>query len=272
MITSTSNEQVKNIIKLNTKTKARREQGLFVVEGVKMFCEAPRQKIAKAYVTPAFLDQVRDSRTAVRQGWPGVWELLGEIPYEVVDEKVFGQMSDTSTPQGILTLVEMPCYTSQDLLGTGIPLLVVLEDLQDPGNLGTILRTAEGAGATGILMSRNCVDLFNPKTIRSTMGSVYRMPWMAAEDLGAALRRLRERGICSYAAHLGGSRFYDQESYTGGTAFLIGNESRGLSSQLAGEADRLLRIPMEGQVESLNAAMAAGILLYEASRQRRIGK
>ena len=181
---------------------------------------------------------------------------------------MFSRMCDTRTPQGILSLVRMPSWTWEQVTGGSNPLILVLEDLQDPGNVGTILRTAEGAGVTGVLLSRNCVDLFHPKTIRSTMGSVYRMPCCFPEDILEAADRLRQQGIRTFAAHLAGKRSYAGEDYRGGSAFLIGNEGNGLSRQLADRADCLVRIPMEGQVESLNAAVAAAVLMYTAHAQR----
>ena len=147
-------------------------------------------------------------------------------------------------------------------------LLLVLENLQDPGNLGTIVRTAEAAGATGILMSRGCADITNPKVTRSTMGSLFRVPFAYTDDLGADLQEMKKKGVRLYAAHLQGSVGLYEEQYTGPTAFLIGNESRGLTDETAGLADRAVRIPMGGQVESLNAAVASSILMYEACRQR----
>ena len=147
--------------------------------------------------------------------------------------------------------------------------LLLLENLQDPGNLGTMLRTGEGAGATGILMSDDTVDIYNPKTIRATMGSIYRVPFVYAGDLTEAIGRMRERQIRVYGAHLAGKRYYDSFSFREGTAFLIGNEGKGLSRSLSEMADSLLKIPMEGKVESLNAAVSAALLMYEAHRQRR---
>ena len=146
---------------------------------------------------------------------------------------------------------------------------MILENLQDPGNLGTILRTAEGAGVDAVLLSRGCVDIYNPKTIRSTMGSVYRLPFAYTDDLTGMLSLLKERRIHIYAAHLKGRRYYDEEDYRHSCAFLIGNEGNGLSEHISACADTLIRIPMAGQVESLNAAVSASILAYEAFRQRR---
>ena len=143
----------------------------------------------------------------------------------------------------------------------------VLEDIQDPGNLGTMLRTGEGAGITAVIMSKKTADLFNPKTIRSTMGSVYRVPFCYVEDLKAVIEKMHAAGIQTYAAHLQGKNSYTQECYSAKTAFLIGNEGNGLSDEIAALAMCKIRIPMEGQVESLNAAVSAAILMYEAKRQ-----
>ncbi len=257
MITSTSNAQVKNLVQLIKKSKARTEQGVYVVEGIKMFQEAPRAEIIKAYVSEALFEKgtIRES--------------LKQVPYEILKDDVFCHVSDTKTPQGILCIMKQKRYTLEQLTAGKCPLLLVLENLQDPGNLGTMMRTAEGAGVTGVLLSRGCVDIYNPKTIRSTMGSVYRVPFLYTDHLLMDMERLHEKGIITYAAHLRGKGYYDEASYKGPTAFLIGNEGKGLSDELSKMAKQYIKIPMEGQLESLNAAVAAAILMYEASRQRR---
>ena len=179
-------------------------------------------------------------------------------------------MCDTKTPQGVLSVIRMPHYTEEEVMDNGkTPLLMVLEDLQDPGNVGTIIRTAEGAGVTGIIMSRGTADIFNPKTIRSTMGSIYRMPFLIVDDAVGFVKGLKARKICTYAAHLHGVHSYREEDYTKGTAFLIGNEGNGLTEKLSNLADTWVKIPMAGKVESLNAAIAASILMFETARQRR---
>ena len=185
--------------------------------------------------------------------------MLPEGKAEIVADNVFRQMCDTKTPQGILTVLRKPVWTIQDILRGDSPLIMILEDLQDPGNAGTIFRTGEGAGVSGVFL----------KVIRSTMGSVYRMPFLYVEDVVSLKAELKQKGIRTFAAHLKGKNSYDQENYQGGTAFLIGNEGNGLTEEAAEAADCLIRIPMCGKVESLNAAMAAGILMYEAARQRR---
>lgn len=257
MITSTSNQQIKKLSLLMKKAKERKEQGLFVVEGVKMFGEAPREWLAGVYVSEQFVSNEEHHK------------LLSDVPYEIVADSVFRAVSDTQTPQGILAVVRMPKYTMDDMLRGDQTHLLILESVQDPGNLGTMVRTGEGAGITGVVMNRTTVDLFNPKTIRSTMGSIYRVPFVVADDLEQTLQMLKKRGVRLYAAHLKGQKQYDAFDYTGATGFLIGNEGNGLSDEIANAADSYIRIPMEGQVESLNAAISASLLMYECNRQRR---
>lgn len=227
-----------------------------------MYAEAPQKDIREVYISEDALEK------ALAQ--PAVKNKLNDSGYEVVRGDVFRKMSDTQTPQGILCVMARPLYTLEQILDTPSPLLVALENLQDPGNLGTIVRTGEGAGITGLIMDSRTVDIYNPKSIRATMGSVYRVPFVYVEDLCTAVEELSGRGIRTYAAHLAGENYYDSFSFRRGTAFLIGNEGNGLSAALTDRADARLKIPMEGRVESLNAAVSASLLMYEAHRQRRL--
>lgn len=260
MISSTSSQQMKLVAALQKKSKARKEHGLFVVEGLKMFLEAPEKWIYRVYVSESF-----EKNGANRAHLEG-------RRYEVVTDEVFGSISDTQTPQGVLALVKCPAYDLEQILGARntIPHLVFLESLRDPGNLGTILRAGEGAGITGVIMDENTVDIFNPKVIRSTMGSIYRVPFLCSCSLKLAAAQAKSRGIRLYAAHLKGTSDYDQADYTGPCGFLIGNEANGLSEEAAALADSYIRIPMEGRVESLNAAVACSVLNFETARQRRM--
>lgn len=259
MITSTANQQIKNLIQLQKKSRARQEQDVFVAEGVKMYQEAPKERIVKTYVSESFYEKHGKA-----------WFQGREMP-EIAADHVFAAISDTKTPQGILCVVRRRHDTLEEVLGGETPLILVAENLQDPGNLGTILRAGEGAGVTGIVLSRDTVDIYNPKTIRSTMGSVYRVPFCYADDMTLVLKMLKERQIVSYAAHLKGRQMYDAPDYRKGTAFLIGNEGNGLSEELAACAEQYILIPMCGKVESLNAGVASAVLMYEAQRQRRKG-
>ncbi len=272
MITSTGNAQVKELVRLMKKRKARDEAGVFLVEGPRMageLLEDPewRGQIEKVWMSESYARRHESGANAGEKATA----LPDGCRTELLSDAVFSHVSDTKTPQGILAVVRRREYSMQDVLGEdpGKALVAVLDNLQDPGNMGTIFRTAEAAGATGILMSSDCVDIYNPKVVRSTMGALLRMPFLCEDDLPAALEDLKKAGIRVYAAHLEGKEFYDREDYRRGTAFLIGNEGNGLREETARTADCMIRIPMEGKAESLNAAVAASILMYEASRQRR---
>lgn len=285
MISSTTNKQVKFVNALVKKAKTRREEDLFVAEGLRMCSEIPKDRIHTLYISESF-SKTKECKT-LREGVKHI---------ELVTDEVFKNLSDTQTPQGILALVKQYHYTLDEVTGKTAKekatasgqdadgsvqnrkkqenrkkpaLLMVLETIQDPGNLGTILRAGEGAGVTGVVMDANTTDIYNPKVIRSTMGSVLRMPFVYVEDLHETLQELKNRNIRLFAAHLKGKQAYDLEDYTGDTAFLIGNEGNGLTDETAAMADTYVRIPMEGSVESLNAAVAASVLMFEAARQRR---
>lgn len=250
-ISSASNEQIKKIIQLKEKSKARKSEGCFIVEGIKMFREAPKEDIIKVYVSERFIAENPD--------------MMEDCDYQVVSDAVFKKISDMVTPQGILAIVKQKTYSMEELLSTmhqGQNCFVVLDRIQDPGNLGTIIRTGEGAGINGVIMSNTTADIYNPKVIRSTMGSIYRVPFVITPDLPKAVRMLKDAGVITYAAHLKGE-FYSKEEFPKKTALLIGNEGNGLSDEVSKEADRLIKIPMKGNVESLNASIATAILMYE---------
>lgn len=251
IISSSSNEQIKRIIQLKEKSRARKKEGCFLVEGIKMVMEAPKSDIEKIYVSNHFMEQN-----------PG---LFNEKDVQIVEEGIFKKISDTVTPQGVLAIVKQKKYTLEQLLEENSRqkrCFVVLDKIQDPGNLGTIIRTGEGAGIDGVIMSSTTVDVYNPKVIRSTMGSIYRVPFVIENDLPGAVKKLKDLGITCYAAHLKGEA-YNKEEFSKKTALLIGNEANGLSDEVSSMADRLIKIPMAGKVESLNAAIATAILMYQ---------
>ena len=231
MITAASNSRIKRLVQLNQKSKLRRTEDVFLAEGVKMFLEAPREQLQEVYVSESFLEKC------------SCREHLEEVGYEVVSDSVFSKISDTCTPQGVLCVLKQFHYNIEEMLRDKAPLFLLLE---------------------------NTVDLYNPKVIRSTMGSIYRVPFYYAEDFAAAVHQVQQAGVSVYAAHLRGKNSYACQDYTKGTAFLIGNEGNGLREETAELADCYIRIPMEGKVESLNAAVASSILMYEAHRQRAI--
>ena len=257
MITSVSNQAVKDVTLWQTKAKARRESGFFVVEGLRLVREAPPEDVVRAYATEDFAASEEGAALCARLG------------AELVSAAVMARMSDTKTPQGILAAVRQKKWSLEDLTSAPGPLLV-LEHVQDPGNVGTLFRTAEAAGAAGILMDAGTADPWQPKVVRGTMGAIFRLPFAVTDDLPAALLTLKARGAVLYAAHLEGSREYDRISYPERAAFLLGNEGNGLSDGITALADARVRIPMAGRTESLNVSTAGAVLLYEHFRQRRV--
>ena len=276
MITSTSNDKIKNLVKCMKNAKERRKQDVFLVEGIRMFGEIPNIRHVETFATEAFYEKNK--------------EMFSGLSYELVAEHVMNAISDTRTPQGVVSMVKRKHYSVEEVCGVKKasgeyttcstlkaineqtdnvvqPLVIALENIQDPGNLGTILRTAEGAGVTGILMSRDTVDIYNPKVVRSTMGSIFRMPFCYVENLTETIKEFGQQGYRTYCAHMQGTSFYDFD-FSNPTIFCIGNEGKGLTKELMDAASYQICIPMHGKVESLNAATAATVLMYEAMRQR----
>lgn len=266
MITSTSNSKVKRIVSLQEKSRIRAKENVFIVEGIKMFDEAPVGRMKEIYIEEklfgALEGALKDKVEACREK---------KVQIEIVSEEVLLKMSDTLSPQGILCVMERYAYDYEQMIRVvkekkqRVPLFLLLEDIQDPGNLGTMIRTAEGAGVDGVFMSRKTVDIYNPKTIRSTMGSLYRVPFCYIEELKDVIVSLQQNQIKVYAAHLKGEQYYHEINYRDGAAFLIGNEGNGLKKETADLADCYLKIPMEGKLESLNASIAAALLMYQAA-------
>ena len=260
MITSNNNAKVKQVVQWQTKAKERRKDHVFLAEGIRMCEEAPVKNVREVYLTEELEQKIRQN---AQNGDTAFWDKLQQTGYETVSPEVFAKMADTQTPQGILTVLEQPVYDLIQLLEQPDPLFLMLENLQDPGNLGTMIRTGEGAGITGVIMNNQTVDIFNPKTIRATMGSIFRVPFVYVPDLAPVLEQMHAKGIHTYAAHLKGQEYYDSFSFREPTAFLIGNEGNGIPAQLADACDTRLTIRMQGHINSLNAAMAAGIILWE---------
>ncbi len=273
MITSTANPAVRRVIQLQKQARARRREGAFPAEGLRLCSEIPDELYEVLYVGESFLKEADAEDGKRKADFLSRIEKAG-VPWEPVSDHVLRAMSDTTAPQGVLAVCRIPKTDPDALLNrqrdaSRAPFYLLLEDIQDPGNLGTMFRTAEGAGADGIFLSRGCADIWSPKVVRSTMGSLFRVPHAKALDWDGTLSHLKERGICLYAADLRGAADYDAFDYRGPAGFLIGNEGSGLTEKTSAAADVRIRIPMEGQLESLNAAMSAGILMYECRRQRR---
>ncbi|MBP3234241.1 MAG: RNA methyltransferase [Eubacterium sp.] len=266
MLSSPNNEKVKLISKLLKSPKERKYNGKYVVEGMRMVEEIPADRLGEIYFTQDYFNKkITQNERLLRL----VNTAVERNKCFLVTESVLRRITDTENPQGILATVMIEEKTVDDLMGNGMesPLILIIEKLQDPGNMGTIIRSAEGAGVTGILVSYDSVDIYSPKVIRSTMGSIFRKNVAVTFDLIGDINKLRKKGVVIYGMHLSGSSMYDTD-LTGPSAFLIGNEGHGLTDDISAAADKLIRIPMKGSLESLNAASSATVISYEAMRQR----
>ena len=247
MISSISNQQLKEITKLQKQPKYRRASSLFIAEGFKMVKEAAEKGcLVKTYISELVLGKKHESLE---------W-LLKEFPYETV------------TTQGILGVVKQPSYNIKDILDDKKHIWLMLDDIRDPGNLGTIMRTAEGAGLSAVIMGKGTADLFNPKTVRSTMGSIFRMPFIYVDDITEIIKQIKDNGYSVYGTAMAGSIAYDKADYTKGAGIVIGNEANGIQERVLECITGSIHIPMAGKLESLNAAIAAAVVMYEAARQR----
>ncbi|MCR5597224.1 MAG: RNA methyltransferase [Lachnospiraceae bacterium] len=257
MITSAANEKIKHLIALRDKAKVRREEGLFLVEGIRMLREIPPADLVTVFASEDFYEKNSDALPSNA---------------EILDNKVFAKVSTVNTPQGVIAIVKQKSYSLHTLTDTPSPLLLVLETIQDPGNLGTMFRTAEAAGCSGIIMTSDCADPYSPKTVRSTMGAILRLPFVTVPQLDEVFTMLKSKNITTYAAALEASVPYTTADYTKGSALLIGNEGNGLKKdtivKVTTSEGCTIHIPMAGKTESLNASVSAAILMYEAARQR----
>ncbi len=256
-ITSVSNPVIKELKSLHEK-KGRRNLGAFLLEGLRLVDDAVSSGAAIRYFVVS--DSFVEKSLEVVNGKPGIRVIT-------LPDDLFSRVSETQSPQGIMAVVDIPDYDVETILA-GLNRIMVLENLQDPGNLGTIIRSADACGFDGVLLSKDSVDPHNPKVVRSTMGSLFRIPILIPEDLYASLKRLQERGIRVKAAHPREALPCWEADLTGNLALVIGNEGNGLSEELLKIADDRIMIPMEGGAESLNASSAASILLYESMRQK----
>ena len=276
IISSKDNKRIKYIRSLLEKGSIRKKNHSFVVEGIKLVDEALEYGgVLDIIVSKSLYEEIVSgdlSRNALLSdnGKHIIKQVKQGTSLTVVSDAVFKSVSETITPQGILAVVDMPesgllegDYLKKAYEKSGKIKLLVLEDTADPGNLGTIMRTAEAAGVTGVIMGKGTVDIFNPKVVRSTMGSIFRLPFSYVDDLKDIIIRLKRDGISFYATHLKGKESYRDISYSDKAGILIGNEARGLSDEIANLADTYVIIPMQGKVESLNAAVAAALMMYE---------
>ena len=260
-ISSASNERVKHA----RRVRDGRETGLIFIEGLRLAEEALRSGIV---VETALVDaEAQDARLEALVAQTAVHK----VPVLTTSRSVLDALTDTVQSQGIIFIARRPQPAASSLFQRPGALLLCIDRVQDPGNMGTLLRTAEAAGVHGVIVLGGSVDVYSPKVLRSSMGSAFRLP-VLAEASHEVLSDLRRKHALNLTAAAGeGEMDYDDYDWRQPTLLLLGNEGRGVSAELMQACDTRLRIPMANGVESLNVAAAGAVMLFEASRQRRRG-
>ena len=261
VITSKDNEIIKNIKKLKEK-KYRDQTGEYIIEGIKLIEEAVKES-AKINTVVVCEDCVKNE------------EIDSKLLYEVakynciyVSERIFSLLTDVKNPQGILAVIEKEAQS--ELIDYNEDLIVVLDKVQDPGNLGTILRTVDSIGLKQIIVAEGSGDIFNPKVVRSTMGAIFRVKVKISQDIQKTIAEIKKHKFKVISTSLATDKSIYDVKYEK-SAIIIGNEANGVSKELQDASDELVKIPMLGNTESLNASVATGIVLYEYVRQK-LGK
>jgi TrmH family RNA methyltransferase len=257
--------RVKQVAKLSQRG-ARLDAGLFLLEGPQSVAEALTYRpelIVEMYATPTALDRYGDIAAAA---------VAAGVDVEFATEEVIDAMADTVTPQGFIAVCRQFPTALKELLSEGrdgsVPKLVaILEEVRDPGNLGTIIRVADSAGADAVILTGRSVDLYNPKVVRSTTGSLFHIPVTVGVDLADALAAVRSAGLQVLAADVKGIDLPQAGAnlLAQPTAWLFGNEARGLEDDVLALADSAVRVPIYGEAESMNLATAASVLLYQSA-------
>lgn len=260
-ISSKDNSIIKNLRSLADSRHRKKEQA-FLVEGVKIVEEALRDKVGVKMVVA--------SPSLVQHHGRGILKLAEASGVDVVwiSERLMDWVSQSKTPQPVMAVVRMKQHTEEALLAHEAGLIVIAHQLQDPGNLGTIIRTAEAVGASGVAITANTVDPYNVKAIRASMGSILRLPVVHVEGISSFIGKCRQRGFQTAATVLTGDRTHFDADLTKPTAMILGQEGAGLPQELMADVDLKIRIPMAETIDSLNVAVSAAVVLYEAMRQR----
>lgn len=260
VIISQQNQIVKHVKLLHEKSK-RDKLGQFFVEGHRIVEDALQNdaSIEFAAISEAGMGKRETEDLVCRLKEKGL------LIYEVSD-KIFKEISNTESPQGILIVLRRPKFDIENVIKDG-EFFVLLENIQDPGNMGTIIRTADAAGASGVVVSKGCVDIYNPKVLRSTMGSIFHLPIVKVDNFEETIYDLKNNRFNVLAAHLDGQTWHFDVDMKNKTAVVIGNEANGISDSVAKEC-KLIKIPMQGKSESLNASVSAAVIIYEYVRQK----
>lgn len=266
MLENPRSPRVRAVAKL-TKRSARQETGLFLLEGPQAAREALAfrpETLVDLFATPTAMERHQDIRDAAR---------AAGVEVEFTTEAVLDAMADTVTPQGIVAVARQSPTSLRDVFAASPRLIAICEEVRDPGNLGTIIRAADAAGADAVVLTGRTVDPYNPKVVRATTGSLFHLPVAVGADLAATVERAHDAGLRVIAADVEGEDFLDRRDLLAEpTAWLFGNEARGLEESALVHADLALRLPIYGRAESLNLATAASVCLYETAFAQRAAR
>lgn len=259
MITSKKNPRLQFVRDLLQTRKARDENNLFVIEGVRLVEDALNH--GADFLEVYFSNALSDRGNQLLKKFES-----RQLPVEEVDEDVFTSIMDTSTSQGIAAVCRKPALTMEK----NLDFVIVADQLRDPGNLGTLIRTAASAGAQAVITTPDSVDLYSPKVLRSAMGAHFHIPCteMDWQSIAELKRTNNPKGMSAWVAAANGDMACWQSDFTSPVMLIIGSEADGATEAAFQLADHRLSIPMPGKMESLNAAVAAGILIFEVVRQR----
>lgn len=257
LLTSLQNPKLKALRSLHSR-KGRKQSGAFLLETTKLVQEALKSRWP--------LDEV-----FATEEWVARYGAVEGVPLTLVSERLFSQLVTTESPEGVVAVARLP-EESELPDPTGTAFYVVADALQDPGNLGTIIRTADAVGATAVLVGPGTVDPYSPKVVRATMGSLFHLPVLVRPALYDDLAQLKARGVSLFATALRTDRSVYDLDLAGPLAWMVGNEGSGLTPEAVDLATEAVSIPMPGQAESLNASVATAVCLYETLRQRRAAR
>ncbi len=265
MLENPRSPRVRAVAKL-TKRSARTETGLFLLEGPQAVREALTYRpdtIVELFATPTVWEKHADIRNQAAES---------DIEVEYVTEYVLNAMADTVTPQGLVAVVHQTPTSVREIFASAPRLVAICEEVRDPGNLGTIIRAADAAGADAVVLTGRTVDPYNPKVVRATTGSLFHLPVSVGGELPDVIERAHAAGLLVLAADVKGDDLLQARAegvLAGPTAWLFGNEARGLDEEALALSDRVLKLPIFGRAESLNLATAASVCLYESAFSQR---
>lgn len=260
-VTSKDNSAVKYLRSLSD-PKLRKKEKAFLIEGVKMVEEALRDDLGARMVVAA--------PSLVQHHGKGVLKLAESRSVDIlwISERLMDAISESKTPQPVMAAVELKDHSENALLAHSSGLIVIAHQLQDPGNLGTIIRTAEAVSAAGVAITPNTVDPYNSKAVRASMGSILRLPVVRIGNLTEFIKTCKQKGFQTVATVLTGGKTHFELDLTKPTAVIVGQEGAGLPQDILADVDHHVRIPMAETIDSLNAAVSTAVFLYEALRQR----